>query len=111
MLALEELFPTDNVWVTHVLRRLLWLALLRAKVMTEAKPGVLGPFNDCVMVFDVTDGTAAVEIIKEELEQFQLLNYCQIGIADDGVNWQCVIRLKSKGFFSSTLERQTAPSL
>jgi hypothetical protein len=90
MLALPEMFPAGNVWVTHVLRRLLWLALLRADLMTEAEPGGIGPLNDCVMPFIVTDGTAAVEIIKEELEQIRLLDYCQIGVSDDGVNWHGV---------------------
>jgi hypothetical protein len=90
MSALPEIFPAGNVWVTHVLRRLLWLALLRADLMTEAEPPAAGPLNDCVMAFLVTDGTAAVEIIKQELEQIRFLNYCQIGITDDMVKWHGV---------------------
>ena len=90
MAALPEMFPAGNVWVTHVLRRLLWLALLRADLMTEVEPPAAGPLNDCVMAFLVTDGTAAVEIINEELEQIRLLNHCKIGITDDGVKWHGV---------------------
>ena len=90
MSALPEIFPVGNVWVTRVLRRLLWLALLRADLMTKAAPPTAGPLNDCVMAFLVTDGTAAVEIIKEELEQISILRYCQIGITYDLVKWHGV---------------------
>ena len=37
-----------------------------------------------------TSAAAAVEVVKEELERLHFLNYCQIGITDDGVNWHAV---------------------
>jgi hypothetical protein len=90
MLAWPEMFPASNVVGVRLLRRLLWLSLLRADVMTEVEPILAGHLNDCVMAFLVTDATAAVEIVKGELELLRLSDYCQVGVSDDMVNWRCV---------------------
>jgi len=90
MLLLTEMLPLQNVWAAYALRRLLWLALLRAGVMSDIEPGAVGPLNDCVMAFIVTDAKAAIEILKTELGQLHILDYCQIGISDDGHQWEGV---------------------
>jgi hypothetical protein len=90
MLAWPEMFPASNVVGVRLLRRLLWLALLRADVMAEVEPVLAGPLNDCMMAFVVTDATSAIEIVKGELELLRLLEHCQIGVSDNMVNWRCV---------------------
>ena len=89
MLAIPEEFPPNNLIGRRLLWRLLWLALSRDTLMSEAEPVATGLLNDCILAFAVHDAAAAIETIKGELEQLRLLNVCQICVLE-GDDWRCV---------------------
>jgi hypothetical protein len=86
----SEFAPAGNAIGCFVLHRMLELALLSDGFTREGCCGVAGgELNDCIFMGQVTDPVAAVETIKRELNQVNLLKHCQIGILEGPV-WRCI---------------------
>lgn len=64
-------------------------ALLRANLLPGGKMGCIGELWDCVLIANVSDADAAVEIVKAELKQVAVLSVYQIAILEES-GWRCV---------------------
>lgn len=89
--SLTMFLPRDNFVGLLLLRQLLRRVLEHADLIASAVT-ISGPMQDCCLMVGVTDGPAAVEIIKPELEATGLLQFSQIGILDssEAGRWRCV---------------------
>lgn len=85
---LIEILPPDNFIAIILIRRLLANALQNAGLLDSKVVGT-GRMDDLVILVGVTDGPAAVEIIKAELAATMLLGFAKIGIGSEG-RWRCV---------------------
>jgi hypothetical protein len=82
--------PPNNYTGTLLLSRLLKLALGSAGLIQgEECCGASGELNDCIVMVQVTDEDAAIELIKSELDKVRLLSSCQIGVRRDR-EWVCI---------------------
>jgi hypothetical protein len=87
--SMPELFPPNNLLGALILHQMLKNALEREGVLATGIFGCVGELSDCVMLGEVTDEAAAVEIIKRELDRPLLRIFCQIAVGRDG-EWQSV---------------------
>jgi hypothetical protein len=64
-------------------------ALLSAGLARQGDCGAIGELNDSVFTIIANDRTAAIEIVKRELEALGILPACQIAV-HEGLGWRCV---------------------
>ena len=87
--VMPEFFPPHN-WIGALLaRHIVKGALLRANLLPTGEVGCTGDLCDCVMIAEVTDASAAIEVIKEELAASPFHFLYQIGVRE-GDGWRSV---------------------
>jgi hypothetical protein len=87
MKLMGEFYPPQN-WVgSRLLLRVLKQALTNSGVLVTSDGGrgigMQGELNDCIIAAWVNDASTAVEVIKRELKDLDLLHGCQIGVGDE----------------------------
>jgi hypothetical protein len=105
-----ELGAGRNAFGWILLKRLLELALVNEElILPDSCAAMGGDLQDCVILALVTDETAAVQVLKRELDRVCLLPFCQIGLRIDAATWECLYPSRAlRVSYLFDLERQEA---